>query len=278
MPVNKGAYESPFSGTGIPFDPLGIVPPRSGLVIHETGYNPRNADWNFPSVLSPFWRVYYNAERAHCVVFGEEYFELTPDRIILIPDHQVFHCLGQQPVPSFWIHFSFNRKPSPRQSVPICLEPAEAEMCLIETISALINAEGLEPTHRVHSLSLALLHVVLTRPEMHWKPPLPEQLVQLTGFIEANLHRRLPNALLARQAGVSIAGLHRLFQSHLATSPASYVNQVRVRSASRLLNQPDLSIDTIAERTGFPNRSYFSRVFKSVSGMSPAAYRDFQRS
>ena len=275
--VNKGAYESPFSGTGIEFDPLGIEPDRMGLVIHETGYNPCNSDWNFPSVLSPFWRIYHNRQRAHCVVFGEEYFELTPDRIVLIPDHQVFHCLGQQPVPSFWIHFGFNQKPAPHQALPICLEPADAEMCLIQTMSDLILADGMRPSNRIYSLSLALLHVVLTRSEIHWKPPLPDQLLKLTRFIEANLRRKLPNQLLARRAGVSIAVLYRLFHSHLDTSPANYVNEIRISYASRLLSQAELSIDNIAETAGFPNRAYFSRVFKQVSGMSPAAFRNLHK-
>ena len=35
----------------------------------------------------------------------------------------------------------------------------------------------------------------------------------------------------------------------------------------------NLNIDKVAEQTGFPNRFYFSRVFKVVSGETPAQFR-----
>jgi AraC-like DNA-binding protein len=40
-----------------------------------------------------------------------------------------------------------------------------------------------------------------------------------------------------------------------------------------LLLQTDQTIDVIAERTGFPNRAYFSRLFKRVTDESPAGFR-----
>lgn len=53
-----GAYEQPFSGVGLEFDPLGIEADRSGIILHEAGHHPENDNWNFPSVFSPFWRLY----------------------------------------------------------------------------------------------------------------------------------------------------------------------------------------------------------------------------
>ena len=46
-----------------------------------------------------------------------------------------------------------------------------------------------------------------------------------------------------------------------------------MREAARLLVQGDATLEAIAERTGFPNRAYFSRVFKQVTAESPAAFR-----
>jgi YesN/AraC family two-component response regulator len=39
-----------------------------------------------------------------------------------------------------------------------------------------------------------------------------------------------------------------------------------------------LNIDKVGEQTGFPNRFYFSRVFKAVSGETPAKFRSKYRS
>ena len=269
-----GAYEHPFSGLGLEFDPLGVQADRSGLVLHETGFDPANHDWNFPSVLSPFWRVYYNTERSHCVVFGDDFFELGPDHIVLIPDHQLFHCLGQHPTPSFWIHFSFDQKPARNQPIPIQLEPEETELGLISTLSEMVVKQ--EPADRIRRLSMALLNILVARPEIKWRPALPQQLTMLIRHIDENIGRRIPNGELAQLAAISVEGIYRLFRSHLDTSPANYINQVRIRKASHLLLLHDRSIDKVAELTGFPNRAYFSRVFKQVTGTSPAAFRDRQ--
>lgn len=272
-----GAYEHPFSGRGIEFSPLGTQAGQTGITLHETGYDPSNSDWNFPSVLSPFWRVYYNFEKTHCILFGEEFHQLGPEHIVLIPDHHLFHCLGQHPTPSFWMHFSFDRKSALDQKVPILLTPDETELSLIRLISKLVPSRKIEALDRIQHLSAALLNILVSRPEIQWQPPLPEKLIQLMQFIEHNVERKLPNPILAKESGISVEGIYRLFRAHLGTSPANYANQIRIRKASHLLTQNDFGIDEIAELTGFPNRAYFSRVFKKITGISPGTYRRSQQ-
>ncbi|VGO19195.1 helix-turn-helix domain-containing protein [Pontiella sulfatireligans] len=267
-----GAYEHPFSGLGLEFDPLGVQADRTGLVLHETGYDRANSHWNFPSVLSPFWRVYYNAERSHCIVFGDAFYELGPDHIVLIPDHQLFHCLGQRPTPAFWVHFSFDQKPASDQPIPILLKPGKAELGLINSIRPLMQ-ENSVPAERIRRLSLALLNVLVSRPEIRWRPALPVQLTMLIRHIDENAGRKIPNEELAKLAGISVEGIYRMFRNHLGASPTNYISQIRIRKASHLLKQNEYGIDEIAELTGFPNRAYFSRVFKQITGMSPGSYR-----
>lgn len=272
--INRGAYDRPFSGVGVEFDPLGVKPGRTGITLHESGFIPANAAWNFPSVFSPFWRLYYNGKRGHCVLFGERMVELTPAHLMLIPPHCLFHCLGGNPVPTFWLAFSFTRKLSPGQSVPVLLRPRDTELCLIRDLRRLILAdEGWEPTDAIYRNSLALLQVVLSRRELRWQPPLPEQLDRVRRHIEENLRAKLTMPLLAKSAGLSVAGFNRAFRRHFAASPARYVTEMRVREAARLLLQTEETIDAIAEQTGFPNRAYFSRVFKQVTDEAPAGFR-----
>jgi len=272
--VNVGAYECPFSGVGIEYDPLGVKPGRTGITLHESGFIAANAEWNFPAVFSPFWRLYHNEARGHCVVFGERMIELTPRHLMLIPPRCLFHCLGGNPVPTFWLAFSFSHHPHSHLEPPILLLPRDTEMCLIRDLRELILAdpEG-RPTDPIYRHSHALLQVVLARPELRWSPAPPAQLERVRRHIESHLHTRLATTGLARLAGLSPAGFNRAFRRHFATSPARYVTEVRVREAARLLVQGTATLEAIAERTGFPNRAYFSRVFKQVTDESPAAFR-----
>jgi AraC-like DNA-binding protein len=272
--VNVGAYGRPFSGVGVEFDPFGVKPGRTGITLHESGYLAANSDWNFPSVFSPFWRLYYNGKRGHVVLFGERMVELTPARIMLIPPHCLFHCLGANPVPTFWLAFSFTRKLAPGQGVPVLLQPRDTELCLIRDLKKMISAdETWEPTDAIYRNSVALLQVVLSRSGLRWQPPLPENLERVRRHIEEHFGSVLTNRQLAKLAGLSEAGLNRAFRRHFGTPPTRYVIEMRVREAARLLLQTDQTIDEIAGQTGFPNRAYFSRVFNKVTAEAPAGFR-----
>jgi AraC-like DNA-binding protein len=272
--VNVGAYDRPFSGVGVEFDPLGIQPGRSGITLHETGFQPANIDWNFPGTFSPFWRFYFNSDRGHCVLFDEQMTELTPDHIMLIPPHCLFHCLGRNPVGHFWMTFSFTRRFHPETPLPVLLPPRDTELCLIRDLKTLILGQPDDrPTDAVYRNSLALLQVSLARPELRWQAPLPQGLVRVRGHIENRLGDKLNSPPLARMAGLSVPGFNRAFRRHFGTSPARYVTETRVREAARLLLQSEESIDVVAQQTGFPNRAYFSRVFKKVTREPPAAFR-----
>jgi len=272
--VNRGAYDQPFSGVGVEFDPLGVKPGRTDITLHETGFVPDNSDWNFPAVFSPFWRLYYNRQRGHCVLFGERDIELTPQYIMLIPPHRFFHCLGGNPVPTFWQAFSFTRRPHPEQDVPILLKPRDTELCLIRDLEALITAdENWKPTDAIYRHSLALLQVVLSRPELRWQPPVPEPMLRVRQHIETRIGTKLLAPELARRAGLSVATFNRSFKRHFGTTPARYVIEMRVREAARLLLQTEKTLDAIAEETGFSNRAYLSRMFRRVTGEAPAGFR-----
>lgn len=272
--VNIGAYEHPFSGVGIEFYPLGGEFDQSGLLIHEVGFLPRNKNWNFPGVFSPFWRLYYNSKPGYCVSFSDIFYEITPEHIMLIPDHQFFHCLGANPVPMFWMAFSVNRSVAPTQPVPILLKPNKTELSLIQDIQNLIIKDTTcDPTDAIYRNSLALLNVVIANSNIQWKKDQPAALNAILRYIETNYGQKLSNSHLAEIACMSIEGLSKVFRNHMGISPAAYVTQIRIKQASHFLLQTTETIDWVAQRTGFPNRNYFSRVFKRITNESPAEFR-----
>jgi transcriptional regulator GlxA family with amidase domain len=147
-------------------------------------------------------------------------------------------------------------------------------LCLIEDLKSLIAAnEYWQPTDAILRCSLALLHGVLSRPELRWQPPVSPTLERVRRFIEGSHARPLGNPELAKLAGMAVSRFIPAFLATFGSTPARYVAEVRVREAARMLVQSDASIDEIAERTGFPNRAYFSRVFRKITRDSPAAFR-----
>jgi AraC-like DNA-binding protein len=271
---NRGAYSSPFSGVGVEFFPLGTPPDHAGLILYETGYLPRNDWWNFPNVLSPFWRLYYNGRKGHKVVFPNREIELTPDRLVLIPDGQLFHCQGDCPVSTLWFAFNVARRLVPQQPIPILLPPGRTERSLIRDLKSLFSAEPSQSDHdRIFHGSMALLHVVLNHPEIQWQGKAPAAVVETVQYIERHYASPLTVPRLARMANLCTEALARSFKRYQGETIWRYIVKVRVREAAHLLTHTDTTIEKIAERTGFPNRAYLSRVFKQMTGESPAQFR-----
>jgi AraC-like DNA-binding protein len=245
----------------------------SGVVIHETGHLARNPDWNFPSMFSPYWRLIYDWRAGHKLVLPDREIMLGPERLVLNPDH--FRCdfRGAAPVPTSWIHFTHDRRPTHAQEVPIVLTPTPVERGLLTELAGLFGAPAETGRRRIFSLSLALLQMVLSRPELHWLEERPEGLNRATQLIQAQFAEPLYNPALARKAGMSVRTFARLFRRHQGVSPARFIAQVRVRAAAHLLATTLLNMEEIAARAGFPNAAYLSRVFKQLTGETPQNFR-----
>jgi transcriptional regulator GlxA family with amidase domain len=78
---------------------------------------------------------------------------------------------------------------------------------------------------------------------------------------------------LAAQAALSTRQLTRLFQSELGTTPARYVEMVRIDAARAALDAGRSVADT-ARLAGFGSTESLRRVFVDNLGVSPKAYRD----
>ena len=69
--------------------------------------------------------------------------------------------------------------------------------------------------------------------------------------------------------------IRRQFIKEKGISPLQFLNNTRINSAQKLLlsrNINNLKIYEIAERCGFSDQLYFSRVFKKIVGVSPKEY------
>jgi transcriptional regulator GlxA family with amidase domain len=89
-----------------------------------------------------------------------------------------------------------------------------------------------------------------------------------------NLSADLSVEELAKRAAMSPRNFRRSFMGELRTTPARFVESVRVEAARILLETSMLSIQQIAYRVGFINSGNMRRAFLRVLKTSPADYRD----
>lgn len=82
---------------------------------------------------------------------------------------------------------------------------------------------------------------------------------------------------LCKLADISQSTLQRLFKQHTGKTPREFIKELRMVTAARRLLITDERISTIAYELGFENVPYFSKLFKSVYGVSPQLYRKISR-
>lgn len=86
------------------------------------------------------------------------------------------------------------------------------------------------------------------------------------------------NRKLASMAHMSLGVFIKKFYSSFGITPQRFILDKKLDLAALYLLQSSESIDGIAERCGFCNRYYFTRIFTKYRKISPAAFRKHSRS
>jgi AraC-like DNA-binding protein len=79
--------------------------------------------------------------------------------------------------------------------------------------------------------------------------------------------------LLAKEAGASRSTASERFTSVIGRPPMQYLMAWRVALAKQMLSEPRTKLSAISDAVGYASEAAFSRAFKSMAGVSPAAWR-----
>ncbi len=97
-------------------------------------------------------------------------------------------------------------------------------------------------------------------------------------YVNGHLCESLSVGTLCRSLGVSKNALYESFRTAFGKTVGEYITEARLKKAKKLLCDSTLSIDSIAEQTGFASYTYFSRSFKKKYRLPPLAYRKAHKS
>ncbi len=142
-----------------------------------------------------------------------------------------------------------------------------------EEINSLISTVRTEPDFLVrlpalHRLVAILLENAIPKTQIH------EEAIRLKNYVENHYMHDATTESLAQDFHCSRSTIYRLFHQYFGEAPSRYVNRVRIQHAQLLLMNTDMSVSEIATAVGFPSVSYFSRLFRQVTGDSARTYRD----
>ena len=104
-------------------------------------------------------------------------------------------------------------------------------------------------------------------------PTLRPSVIQAVEQVVQHYSERLLAEDLARTTGVSPRQLADTFHECLAMSAKEFITRFRVVAACRLLIEGSLTLQQIADLTGFEDASHLSHVFNRYVGLRPGEYR-----
>jgi transcriptional regulator GlxA family with amidase domain len=111
----------------------------------------------------------------------------------------------------------------------------------------------------------------LPRPRVFNSQP-ADRFAELVSWIIRHLHEDLSVNALALKACMSPSHFNRAFKSVFGSTPAEFVETLRVNEAKRRLSIPKRTLDTIAASVGFSDAETFRRAFERRLGATPRSY------
>ncbi len=93
-------------------------------------------------------------------------------------------------------------------------------------------------------------------------------------YIRQNFDQKITLDDIAIHVSLSRSYLSKLFKDETGYSLFSYINHVRIEKSKQLLLDDSTSLVDIAGLCGFEDQSYFTKVFKKETGISPKRFRD----
>ena len=93
-------------------------------------------------------------------------------------------------------------------------------------------------------------------------------------FVESHYMENITLQDAAAQLHYSDAYFCRFFKQNFDKNFIMYLSELRVEKAKELLSDVTVNVKDIGQRVGFRDSSYFTKVFKRITGVTPSEYRN----
>jgi AraC-like DNA-binding protein len=265
-----------------------------------------NEKWNYPNVISPYFRIYYIDEGEGFVSTRQEKIKLEQGYLYVIPSFTFCHLFCKQYLSQYFLHFfeesaegislfEHNRKViktpacdtdianfkrlleiNPGRGINRSDNPTIYEKNAYYKSYQELNKTVSDPVYfETQGIILQLISRFLSsnRFKTNNLDPVPSKILEATRYIQLNLDENLTVAYLASRANLNEDYFSRLFFRYTGQRPLTYLHEKRIERAQYLIATTNLTFAEIADKTGFDNQSHFAKIFKKVTSLTPGQYR-----
>ena len=277
-------------------DQLHLLILNVGLAIH-------NADWNWRNVNSPFTRLYYVTEGAARILLPTGIQELKPDHLYLVPSFTTHSYLCDTHFAHYYLHIYEDHQSESSIledfSFPTEIPAGDLELPLIKRLCGINPTMQLpqsDPTSYDNNPTLikkiiknkqrtfcdkvesrGIVYQLMARFLKDAQPKAEindDRIQKVLSYIRKNIYKTIDIDSLAAISCLSKDHFIRLFRKEVNNTPLQYINQKKIEKAQLILITDSMPIKNISYLLAYEDHSYFNRLFKKLTGVTPQQYRD----
>jgi len=273
------------------------------LILLNVGSAVHDGNWNWPSISSPFFRIYLVEKgSARLTILGHEY-ELCPDHLYMVPPFALHSDACNAHFEHCYLHvyeeMGHEESLFEEWTFPVEIHASNLDKMLFKRLLEINPDKALtyfDPkaydNNRILFKSIAesareplpiimesegIIEMLLSRFLAHSAKSVQTEdsrILKALSYIRKHIDHKISIAELASLCLLSEYHFLRLFKREIKISPINYINQKKIERAQLLLVVHKKSIKEIAYSLSFENVSYFTRLFKNVVGKTPSRYRE----
>lgn len=237
--------------------------------------------WEYKNVSRPYWRFYWNETPGAFLCCENREIELSPDIFVLIPPYTDFSTYSTKKFSHLYLHFTAGPPFNQVERKILSFDTRNSLRADIKTVKDKLLDQEKSPHQGsllVYSLIFdALLQIKDNDFSINYE--LDMRIKSAIDLMHQHFSSPLTNQDICDAIHMSQNNFIRLFNHEFGVAPQRYLRLIRLEKATYMLCQTDMSIEAIADKTGFTDRYHFSKSFKRERKISPAAYRkQFQAS
>lgn len=266
-----------------------------GLAVH-------NADWNWKNVNSPFTRLYYVTEGSAQIELPDGIYTLSPKHMYFIPAFTIHTNICKSNFVHYYLHIYEDHYSDndwlDHWKFPVEIEATDLDLALFKRLCEInphMTLQKSDPTTYDNNPTLmqnliknrqrafcdkvesrGIVFQLLSRFFKQGQSKIEmedNRIAKTVLYIRKHLNEAIELEKLAEISCLSKDHFIRLFKKELGTTPLQYINQKKIEKAQLLLITEELAVKEIAFQLAFDDYSYFNRLFKKTTCVTPQEYR-----
>lgn len=255
---------------------------NTGLAVYNTGYEKCDKNYCWGPALRDHYLIHYVSSGRGVFHCGSRTYELKQGDLFLIVPSRLVSYRADSECPWEYCWVGFNGTDAKRlvtmaglsEQNPV-LHPEDGQPIgeLLMHIAKSSGSSAACDAEMAGHLYLFLARLIRLNDARSHTNPHQEYVSNALRFIQYNYAGNIGVNDIAHYVGISRSQLYRAFLQDFDVSPHTYLQKYRINEACSLLHGTNITVAEVAGSVGFNDPLYFSRVFKSLKGMTPSEYQ-----